>query len=53
MLKNISNLGTVLSKTNQKEVNGGMGCEPFQPCSGVEYTWSYTYCACVLDRPNP
>lgn len=51
MLNQISKLGTVLSKNTQKKVNGGRGCEPFQPCSGVNYTWSYTHCACVYS-PN-
>lgn len=31
MLKNISNLGTILNKEDQKSINGGLS--PFQPIS--------------------
>lgn len=51
MLKNILNLGTSLSKVNQKKVNGGNGCEPYIPCEENEY-YDYFYCACVPDQPN-
>ncbi|WP_408025941.1 hypothetical protein [Tenacibaculum litoreum] len=53
MLKNISNLGTILNKTEKKNINGSdKGCNPFEVCDFDE-RYDYSLCQCVPDVPNP
>lgn len=48
MLKNISNLGSVLNKAEQKIINGGTNCyNIWDYCD--KYTWrSFDYCMITL-----
>ncbi|WP_064965466.1 hypothetical protein [Tenacibaculum ovolyticum] len=46
MLKNISNLGAVLNKTAQKEINGGLGI----PGCNLNYLWCPPGCVCHVDE---
>lgn len=46
MLKNISNLGSTLHKSQLQSINGGSGCFPFKPCE-VDEKWDFGLCECV------
>ncbi len=49
MLKNISNLGSVLNKSEQKSVNGGRKCFPFESCD-INEEWDFGSCQCVFSN---
>ncbi len=51
-MKNLLNLGKVLNKNEQQQINGGKGCDeplhtpcPFAPDCGDGFEWSC--CTCV------
>jgi hypothetical protein len=48
MLKNISNLGSVLNKTEQQSINGGVGkyCSCLQITQGCVDVFIYRVCLC-------
>ncbi|QHI34876.1 hypothetical protein IMCC3317_02210 [Kordia antarctica] len=46
MLKNISNLGSVLNKSEQKSINGGKA-----KCT-LNYLWCPPGCVCYVDQVN-